>query len=65
LKRGQGKFMVTHIVLGLVFIDKEVTCLKNNKSMRVVKEKKPSLFVEYFKAVKNKVCPMINFIDED
>jgi hypothetical protein len=49
-----------------VFIDKKVIQgFKNNKSMRVTKEKKPSLFVEYFKAVKTKVCPMINFIDED
>jgi len=41
------------------------TFLKDKTDLVGVVEKEPNLFVEYIKAKKNKLCPIIEFVEED
>lgn len=41
------------------------TFLKDKTDLAEVVEKEPNLFVEYLKAKKNKLCPIIEFVEED
>lgn len=41
------------------------TFLKDKTDLVGVVEKEPNLFVEYIKAKKNKLCPTIEFVEED
>lgn len=70
----QGDTGLTKLVIELIVIIGCVitwaglslyTFLKDKTDLAGVVEKEPNLFVEYIKAKKNKLCPIIEFVEED
>lgn len=55
------------VIIGFVITWAELslyTFLKDKTDLAEVVEKEPNLFVEYIKAKKNKLCPIIEFVEE-
>ena len=60
-----GIILSIGILIGATLLVGGIEYLKSKYQKREPKDKKPNIFLEYVKAKKSKVCPMLTFNDED